>query len=416
VSSSNGSNHLASHPGDGQSRTDQASNVGNGTVFYLVNTATGAVLAQVTVTTTTVGCVTPPTGYAQLQITKLVQDQNYATAYAKSVNAYPNDRVTFKITVTNIGTAAATGTYLTDAVPSGLSYLTGTTAVDGATVADITAGNVSLGSVAPNQQHVITFSTTVANSSNVSTTIQNIASATASNAYQVQDYATVFVQAQSAGTVNVVQSKSAYNNTRGVNATTVAAQPGDLITYTLTVTNTGSAQAAGYIVSDDLSNVLQFATVTSTNGGSLNGSAISWPAATVAAGATVTDTFQVTVKSSTNFYGSAQMVNTFGNTVTIQLANIQPVYVQPQQPVYYNNPQPVYVQQQPQPVYIQPQQPTVVVQQPLLQVQQPQVLGATYVAPKTGVDSDLAFAFAGFVTTASAAIRKRSWIAKLFKK
>ena len=361
--------------------------------------------AQVTVTVTGGGSA----GYAQLQISKLVQDQSYATGYSTSVNAYQNDTVSFKITVSNIGTAAATSAYLTDSLPSGLSYQSGTTLLNGARTTDITSGNLSLGSLSPNQQEVVTFSATVSSYGSTGTTIQNTASATASNAYQVQASATVFVQAQNTGSVNITESKSAYNNSLGVNATQEPAQPGNVITYTLTATNTGTAQAAGYVVTDSIGNVLQFATVTSANGGSVNGSAISWPAQTIAPGQSVSDTFQVTVQSTTSYGGSEEMVNTFGNTVTIQLANVQPIYVQqPPQTIYVQSQPQVVYEQQP-PVYVQPQPtyyvqptPTVVPQQPTLQYQQPtpQVLGMTFVAPKTGADSSVAFGFAGFVTTA----------------
>ena len=434
VPQANGTNHFAQYAGDGNVNTKSTGNwVYDGAVFYLVSHSTGAVLAQVTAHTTTAGCTTP--GTAQLSITKLVQDQNYATGYSKNVNSYPGDRIQFKISVKNIGTATATGVTLTDAIPSGLSYLSGTTTVDGTTVSDISNGNVSLGDMTVNQTHDIVFVTTVSTGSTASATIQNTASAVATNAYSVQDTASVFVQ--SSGTVNLVQSKSAYNNTRGVNATSVAAQSGDSITYTLTVANNGSVAANSYVITDDLSNVLQFSSVSAANGGTMNGSAISWPSVSIPAGSSVQKTFQVTVNANTTYSGTLQMVNTYGNTVTITITGVQqnpvtPTYYPPTYygPTYYgptyNAPTyyaptyypPTYVQTA---AYVQPQ--TIVVpQQPLLQVQpqvvqqQPQVLGATFVAPKTGADSETAVAFAGFVTTGIAALRKRSWFMAIFRK
>jgi fimbrial isopeptide formation D2 family protein/uncharacterized repeat protein (TIGR01451 family) len=73
-------------------------------------------------------------------------------------------------------------------------------------------------------------------------------------------------------------------------------QPGDPIDYTLTVHNDSEAVLDGAVVTDDLSDVLDNATIgTIGAGGSLSGTTLTWTVPTVQPGADATLTYRVTV-------------------------------------------------------------------------------------------------------------------------
>jgi uncharacterized repeat protein (TIGR01451 family) len=107
-----------------------------------------------------------------------------------------------------------------------------------------------------------------------------------------------------------------------VDATTTTAARGDLITYTLTVTNTGSATATNFVITDDLSGVPAYADMVDLNGGSLSGNVLSFSALNIPAGSTVSKTFKVRVKSGLSQSLSYQLQNTYGNTVTINVGSV----------------------------------------------------------------------------------------------
>ncbi|MFI5240670.1 MAG: hypothetical protein ACHQUB_03100 [Candidatus Saccharimonadia bacterium] len=119
-----------------------------------------------------------------------------------------------------------------------------------------------------------------------------------------------------------------------IDATTVTAQPGDRIEYSLKTTNSGNADQPNYLLVEDLTDVLEYANVTNPGGGKLitgsdGVSEIEWPMTTVKAGSTQTEVFQVTVKdpipstpqstSNPKSY-DLEMDNVYGNNVAIKVA------------------------------------------------------------------------------------------------
>jgi uncharacterized repeat protein (TIGR01451 family) len=143
----------------------------------------------------------------------------------------------------------------------------------------------------------------------------------------VQDTACVGGTVQ--GTNVILQLyKKARNDTKNADATQVPASREDYITYTLTVTNVGNSDATNYVITDSLSGVLPLADIIDLGGGSLNGQTLSYPAVTIPANGTVSRTFRVRVKYFLSPSISYQMLNTFGNTVTV-LINPPTPYVPP---------------------------------------------------------------------------------------
>ena len=320
---------------------------------------------------TTGGTVVPAAQFAQISITKMVRNMN-SGAYQNSVSANNGDSVQFEITVTNSsGNGNATNVRVTDNLPSGLSVVSGTVTVNGSLVSDNNLYNgMYLGNLSSGQSARIDFQARVNVGSGSS--IQNNASATSDNAGSVQASAWVFVNTYQGCTVNcgsvqgssvnLSYSKSAVNETKNANATTVVASREDFITYTLTVSNSGNAPANSFIITDDLSQVLPYADITDNGGGTVSGNTISFPGINVPAGGSVTRSFKVRVKYALADNLTYTMTNTYGNTVSIRINT-------------------------------------------------PQVLGA-FVAPKTGADT-MGIVFAGMLTAAAAVFQKRKDILKL---
>ena len=370
----NGTENVASTLNSGQTVTLYFEATVNGSLpygqIYITNTVNasadhiGSVSANASVIVNNNAPTNP--GYGQLSISKLVRNVSYLNVLTKNAQALPNDQVAYQITVINTGTESVTNAYVTDNLPAGLSYTNGSVTVDGSAQSDsLINGQLSLGTMLPGQQHVITFAATV--TAQGGSTIQNIAEAGGQDVSTVQDTANIFVGSQVLGTsVNLIQSKRAFNDTKNLDATVVPASREDYITYTLSVVNTGNAPATSYVISDDLSNVLTYASVVDTNGGTVNGSVISWPSLTVPAGSSVQETFRVRVNYFLPSASNLSMTNTFGNTVTIQIQN-------------------------------------------------PTVVPIQFVAPKTGAEATFAFLFAGLITAAVAILDKKGYFKNLLK-
>lgn len=131
-------------------------------------------------------------------------------------------------------------------------------------------------------------------------------------------------------TPNITKSKSAVNTTQGgVDATTVVANAGDNITYTISVENKG---LLGILVSLDepLKDVSEYATVTDAGGGTFDNATktLSWPSVELGPGEKQARTFTVSVLnpipatpqgvSDPSSYDCV-MINVFGNAVSIKV-------------------------------------------------------------------------------------------------
>ncbi len=130
---------------------------------------------------------------------------------------------------------------------------------------------------------------------------------------------------------NIVRSKIAINTSQGyVDASTTIAQPGDRISYTITVENTG-LDSDELTIEDNLADVLEYSTLVDNGGGTFNEGAhtLSWPQISLKAGSKQTRTF--TIKISDVIPATAQgqsnqtsfdclATNTFGNSTSFKIA------------------------------------------------------------------------------------------------
>lgn len=139
---------------------------------------------------------------------------------------------------------------------------------------------------------------------------------------------------QASGSANalacITERKAAANRTQGLtDANNTTAQPNDTIVYTLFAENKGKADIKQFVMQENLSDVLDYATVVDLHGGKItkNG-VVSWKAATIKAGNTLTHKITVRVKSQIPLtappvgdpmHFDRIMTNVYGNSVNIKV-------------------------------------------------------------------------------------------------
>lgn len=98
---------------------------------------------------------------------------------------------------------------------------------------------------------------------------------------------------------NIVANKTAVNTTQNLDATKTSAKASDRLTYTVSVQNTGGT-AKTVDMSDNLSDVLEFAKLTDNGGGTFNTTTkvLSWPSVNLGPGAKVSKTYSLQMNSS----------------------------------------------------------------------------------------------------------------------
>lgn len=136
----------------------------------------------------------------------------------------------------------------------------------------------------------------------------------------------------------VMQSKTAYNSTRGGDATKTTARSFDGITYTLTAKNVGKTTGLASFT-EHLEDTLEYADIIDAGHGNYDPRAktITWPDIQLAPGQKTSHAFTVRVKSAILATARGEsnlssydciMSNTYGNTVTIPVACAGPKVIE----------------------------------------------------------------------------------------
>jgi uncharacterized repeat protein (TIGR01451 family)/fimbrial isopeptide formation D2 family protein len=177
---------------------------------------------------------------------------------ANGVTLMPGDAVTYTITIQNAGNSPATGVTFTDAIPANMTYVPGSTTLNGAAVADAagpsmpyaagasvnTPGEPS-GVVNNGETATVVFRVAVNNPLPLGVTqVSNQGLVKGSN---IADAPTNIVVNPVSGNPTLSTVKSVNNLTRGNLA---PAQSGDLLEYQVVVTNNGNVTATNATLTD----------------------------------------------------------------------------------------------------------------------------------------------------------------------
>ncbi|PGT61686.1 hypothetical protein COD86_02090 [Bacillus cereus] len=205
------------------------------------------------------------------------------------------DIITYTITVPNNGNISATNVSITDPIPTGTTFIPNSVTVNGTAQSGVTPTNIPLGTIPAGQTTTVTFRVQVT-SLPTNGTITNEANVTYTSQPNPTEPPTTTTTTPPPTTTSV--------RTAIVNPTKTAspqiADIGDIITYTITLPNTGNIPATNVIVTDPIPAGTTFVpnsvTINGTVQPGVNPSG-GIQVGTIAAGSTSTVTFQVQVNS-----------------------------------------------------------------------------------------------------------------------
>ena len=266
--------------------------------------------------------VTKPTGCSpSIQINKLAKNITQGSGvYSDSITAKAGDEIEFSIRITSVGNETAKNSRVRDQVPSNLTYITGSTTVDGISKNDdiTTASGLAMGDLYVGASREIRFRARVNSFSNsTSFTITNTAYAWADHTCSnISDNAQLILSNGQVQTPSISITKTGRditkNQTQFLNS--FMADPGDQVEFTIQVSNTGNTSATNVKIWDSLPNNISIISGSTTVdgatwGGDVIGAGLGL--GTINSGQVRTIRFRGTVASANNFAaGSTTLVNT----------------------------------------------------------------------------------------------------------
>ncbi len=249
--------------------------------------------ASVTVTT----CIQPPVLTPGLSIQKWVKNNTTNNSYADSTGAFTNDRVNFKIAITNTGNGPLNNAVITDAIPAGLEF-NDSVSTDGISRFDEGTLYVSFRNpIAPGESKTVEFAAIVKATGTI--TVCNVAKATGTGVTQVQDNACVNVTTPIVLTPGLSIQKWVKNNTTNNSyADSTGAFTNDRVNFKITITNTGTGTLNNAVIADALPAGLEFNDSVSTDGTSaFSGTTLTVSFPAILAGQSKTVEFAAIVKA-----------------------------------------------------------------------------------------------------------------------
>ncbi len=204
-------------------------------------------------------------------------------------NPLEGDTVVYTITVTNNGPDAATNVVLDDNLPSGVTYVSDSTATGSY---DKASGDWTIGNLANGVTATLTLTATV-DSGTVGDTITNTATADAtetdSDTSNNTDDADLTVRAPGVPSIDLAVDKTVADDTLTAGSTA---------SYTITVTNNGPDSASNVVLTDILPTDLTFSSSVVSQG-TFDSTAGTWSFASLASGSSATLTLVATVNNGT---------------------------------------------------------------------------------------------------------------------
>ncbi|MBI2952671.1 MAG: DUF11 domain-containing protein [Chloroflexi bacterium] len=262
-------------------------------------------------------CISPPPS--------LVVDKVPSTA-----SLTPPSTINYTIRFANTGAIGTTGTVLTDTLPAGVSYVAGSATLNGAAVTPGISGDVltftvnstdqvaGSGIVSGGQQGSVSFQ------GQTGTIAPSVASFT--NTVQLGSVRTSVIS-DTAATLLTSPSLSLSKA-----ASAALLEPGDVVTFTLTLLNSGSGVSSGIVVTDVLTETAYFTYVSGSASPAATYSAspnrLVWSGLSLQPGASTSLTFRMQVASSgvpsgnTEYDNSATASDATGNTTASDVAQV----------------------------------------------------------------------------------------------
>jgi len=199
--------------------------------------------------------------------------------------------IVYTLAYYNDGTANATNTTITDTLPAHTTFVSASGTgqyVDATRTITWTGIDVAAGTSAAVPAGFVTFSVTVDSDTPNGTELDNTGHIQLGTATPVDSNTTEHFVAFA-----VLGALKSSDPASGTAAAPAPVTPGQSIVYTITLTNTGQADATGVSASDTIPTGTTF--VSADNGGVLSAGAVTWSDLTVAAGGSLALSFQVTV-------------------------------------------------------------------------------------------------------------------------
>lgn len=198
---------------------------------------------------------TPTLTTPYLTLQKLVRNVTQNSGEVDNVNANPGDSIEFSLHISSTGSGPVISTVARDALPVGLTYVPGSTTIDGISAADgLVSSGLALGDLYPGRTITIRFRATTAPASFFApgtSVLTNTGYARGSNVSEVSDtaFVTVISTPQS---LSMSLTKMGMNTTRGETAehSPVQAAPTQTIGFVLRVRNTSATSLTNVTLRD----------------------------------------------------------------------------------------------------------------------------------------------------------------------
>jgi uncharacterized repeat protein (TIGR01451 family) len=231
-------------------------------------------------------CITPP---ANLTLSN--------TASSAAIDAGTTPVLTYTLRYSNTGSASATNTVLTGALPAGFTGCEASTNGSSWSACSAVGGSppsnaFAIGSVAAGSSGTVYVRGTVPAGTTAGATLTATSSIASDQTNAVNSAASIAVTSPAAGGTPALSLNLATNRT--------TAGPANTVTYTLTVVNTGSAAATNVVVSDTVPATAYYTYASCTGSCSVGlGGALTWPTiASLAVGASTSYTYTMSVATS----------------------------------------------------------------------------------------------------------------------
>ena len=206
-----------------------------------------------------------------ITIDKLVRNITNGYGFSNSVNANYNDELEFSLTVHSTGDTTAQDVRVWDNLPSYLTYISGSTTVDGSYRSDgITTGGIYVGDLYSGGTRTIKFRVRVnSETNNYYSTLTNYGYASADNVSYVYDTATVIIENEPTGTSDLRINKLVRNLSDATGFfDSVNADPGKEVEFSIQLNSVGNKSVNNVRVWDSLPSDLTYISGSTTVNGS----------------------------------------------------------------------------------------------------------------------------------------------------